>query len=205
MNLIPMVVEQSGRGERAYDIYSRLLKERAIFISGEIDDDVSNSVIAQLLWLEAQDTRKEISLYINSPGGWVTSGLAIYDTIQFIKPAVSTTCVGVAASMAAILLAGGTKGRRFALPNARIMIHQPSGGMWGQASDIVIEAGEIVKLRTRLNEILSFHTGKTVDDIARDTDRNNYMNAEEARTYGILDKVLTKRVSSSTLSSKNDD
>lgn len=193
MNLIPMVVEQSGRGERAYDIYSRLLKERAIFLSGPIDDDVSNSVIAQLLWLEAQDPKKPITLYINSPGGWITAGLAIYDTMQFIKSDVHTTCVGLAASMAAVLLAGGKKGKRFSLPNTRILIHQPSGGAWGQSTDIQIQAKELEYSRRRLNEILAFHTGKTVEEINRDTERDNYMSSTEAITYGLIDKVLDHR------------
>ncbi|HHV93675.1 MAG TPA: ATP-dependent Clp endopeptidase proteolytic subunit ClpP [Firmicutes bacterium] len=188
--LIPMVVEQTNRGERAYDIYSRLLKDRIIFIGGPIDDHVANLVIAQLLFLESEDPEKDISLYINSPGGIVYSGLAIYDTIQYIKPDVSTICIGMAASMAALLLAAGTRGKRYALPYSRIMIHQPWGGTRGQATDIEIEAREILRLKRIGNEILSKHTGQPIDRIERDTDRNYYMSAQEALEYGLIDGVL---------------
>ena len=193
LNLVPIVVEQTARGERAYDIYSRLLKERVIFIVGPIDDFVANVVVAQLLFLESENPDKDVHLYINSPGGLVTAGLAIYDTMQFIKPAVSTICVGQAASMGAFLLAGGTKGKRHSLPNSRIMIHQPLGGFQGQATDIEIHAREILFLRSRLNEILGKHTGQTVETIAKDTDRDNFLSSEDAVKYGIVDKVLTKR------------
>ena len=191
--LVPIVVEQTGRGERAYDIYSRLLKERIVFIGTPINDDVSNLIIAQMLFLQGEDSEKDINLYVNSPGGSVTSGLAIYDTMQFLKCDVVTYCVGQAASMAAVLLAAGAKGKRNALPNARIMIHQPWGGAQGQASDISIQAREILRLRDRLNEILAKHTGKALDDIGRDTDRDNFMSAEEARVYGLVDDVLPAR------------
>jgi len=191
--LVPMVVEQSGRGERAYDIYSRLLKERIIFIGTGIDDDVSNLVIAQLLFLQSEDPEKDIGIYINSPGGSVTAGLAIYDTMQFIKCDVATYCVGQAASMGAVLVAAGTHGKRFALPNARIMIHQPWGGAQGPASDISIQAREILRLRDRLNGILATHTGKPVENIERDTDRDNFMSASEACDYGLVDSVLTSQ------------
>jgi ATP-dependent Clp protease protease subunit len=191
--LVPMVVEQTGRGERAYDIYSRLLKERIIFIGTGIDDDVSNLVIAQLLFLQSEDPEKDVGIYINSPGGSVTAGLAIYDTIRFIKCDVATYCVGQAASMGAVLVAAGTRGKRFALPNARIMIHQPWGGVQGVAADISIQAREILRLRDRLNGILSFHTGKPVDSIERDTDRDNFMSASEACEYGLVDTVLTSQ------------
>jgi ATP-dependent Clp protease protease subunit len=191
--LVPMVVEQSGRGERAYDIYSRLLKERIIFIGTGIDDDVSNLVIAQLLFLQSEDPEKDIGIYINSPGGSVTAGLAIYDTMQFIKCDVATYCVGQAASMGAVLVAAGTHGKRFALPNARIMIHQPWGGAQGPASDISIQAREILRLRDRLNGILATHTGKTIENIERDTDRDNFMSASEACDYGLVDSVLTSQ------------
>jgi len=191
--LVPMVVEQSGRGERAYDIYSRLLKERIIFIGTGIDDDVSNLVIAQLLFLQSEDPEKDIGIYINSPGGSVTAGLAIYDTMQFIKCDVATYCVGQAASMGAVLVAAGTHGKRFALPNARIMIHQPWGGAQGPASDISIQAREILRLRDRLNGILATHTGKPVENIERDTDRDNFMSAAEACDYGLVDSVLTSQ------------
>jgi ATP-dependent Clp protease, protease subunit len=191
--LIPMVVEQTGRGERAYDIYSRLLKDRIIFIGTGIGDEVSNLVIAQMLFLQSEDAEKDINLYINSPGGSVTAGLAIYDTIQFLKCPVTTYCVGQAASMAAVLLCAGTKGKRFALPNARIMIHQPWGGVQGQASDISIQAREILRLRDRINEILAMHTGKTLEAISKDTDRDFFMSPEEAKQYGLVDEVVMSR------------
>jgi ATP-dependent Clp protease protease subunit len=191
--LIPMVVEQTGRGERAYDIYSRLLKERIIFIGTPIDDNVANLIIAQMLFLQSEDPAKDVNLYINSPGGSVTAGLAIYDTMQFLKCDVTTYCVGQAASMGAVLMAAGTKGKRYALPNARIMIHQPWGGVQGQASDISIQAKEILRLRDRLNEILSLHTGKSLDVIARDTDRDFFMSAAESRDYGLVDEVVKSR------------
>jgi len=191
--LIPMVVEQTGRGERAYDIYSRLLKDRIIFIGSGIDDDISNLIIAQMLFLQSEDAEKDISLYINSPGGSVTSGMAIYDTIQFLKCDVATYCVGQAASMGAVLLTAGAKGKRFALPNARIMIHQPWGGAQGQATDISIQAREILRLRDRLNGILAFHTGKSLETITRDTDRDFFMSADEASAYGLVDSVLASR------------
>jgi ATP-dependent Clp protease protease subunit len=192
-NLIPMVVEQSARGERAYDIYSRLLKDRIIFIGSPIDDDFANIIIAQLLFLESESTEKEISLYVNSPGGLVTAGLAIYDTMQFIKSKVSTICIGQAASMGAIILAAGEKGKRFALPNSRIMIHQPLGGVQGQATDIGIQATEILRVKKRLNEILAQHTGLGLDKIEKDTDRDFFMTADESKKYGIIDEVITKR------------
>ncbi len=188
--LIPMVVEQTGRGERAYDIYSRLLKDRIIFIGTGISDEVSNLLIAQMLFLQSEDAEKDINLYINSPGGSVTAGLAIYDTMQFLKCPVTTYCVGQAASMAAVLLAAGNKGKRYALPNARIMIHQPWGGVQGQASDISIQAKEILRLRDRINEILSSHTGKSLDAISKDTDRDFFMSPQEAKEYGIVDEVI---------------
>ena len=191
--LIPMVVEQTGRGERAYDIYSRLLKDRIIFIGNGIDDDIANLIIAQMLFLQSEDAEKDISLYINSPGGSVTAGMAIYDTIQFLKCDVATYCVGQAASMGAILLTAGTKGKRFALPNARIMIHQPWGGAQGAATDISIQAQEILRLRDRLNGILAFHTGKTLEAVAKDSDRDFFMSAEEACAYGLVDSVLASR------------
>lgn len=190
--LVPMVIEQTGRGERSYDIYSRLLKERIIFIGTAIDDDISNLIIAQLLFLQSEDSEKDISLYINSPGGSVTAGLAIYDTMQFVKCPVTTYCVGQAASMGAVLLTAGATGKRYALTNARIMIHQPWGGVQGQASDISIQAKEILRLKDRLNEILAHHSGKTVDDISNDTDRDNFMSASEAKDYGLIDSVLTR-------------
>lgn len=190
MGLIPMVVEQSGRGERAYDIYSRLLKDRIIFIGSPIDDDGANLVIAQLLFLAGEDPEKPISLYINSPGGVVTAGMAIYDTIQYVKPEVSTICVGQAASMAAVLLAAGSVGRRYALPNSRILIHQPLGGTQGQATDIDIQAKEILRVRDRLNGILAAHTGQKLEKIKKDTDRDYFMSADEAKDYGIIDEVL---------------
>jgi len=188
--LIPMVVEQTGRGERAYDIYSRLLKDRIIFIGTGISDEVSNLLIAQMLFLQSEDAEKDINLYINSPGGSVTAGLAIYDTMQFLKCPVTTYCVGQAASMAAVLLAAGSKGKRYALPNARIMIHQPWGGVQGQASDISIQAKEILRLRDRINEILSSHTGKSLEAISKDTDRDFFMSPQEAKEYGIVDEVI---------------
>jgi ATP-dependent Clp protease protease subunit len=191
--LVPMVVEQTGRGERAYDIYSRLLKDRIIFIGTPIDDTVANIIIAQLLFLQSEDPAKDINLYINSPGGSVTAGLAIYDTMQFVKCDVMTYCVGQAASMGAVLLAAGTKGKRLALPNARIMIHQPWGGVQGQASDISIQAKEILRMRDRLNEILALHTGKPVDILSKDTDRDYFMSAAEARDYGLVDDVVKSR------------
>ncbi|MDO5115401.1 MAG: ATP-dependent Clp endopeptidase proteolytic subunit ClpP [Synergistaceae bacterium] len=190
---VPIVVEQSGRGERSYDIYSRLLKDRIIFLGTAIDDTVANLVVAQLLFLESEDPDKDISIYINSPGGSVTSGLAIYDTMQYIKPDVSTICLGMAASMGAVLLTAGAEGKRLALPNSRIMIHQPMGGMQGQASDIEIHAKEILKTRARLNGILAEHTHQPLDRIEADTDRDYYMSAEEALKYGIVDKIIEKR------------
>ncbi|MDP5127139.1 MAG: ATP-dependent Clp endopeptidase proteolytic subunit ClpP [Burkholderiaceae bacterium] len=193
LGLVPMVVEQSGRGERAYDIYSRLLKERVVFLVGPVNDGSANLIVAQLLFLESENPDKDISLYINSPGGSVSAGLAIFDTMQFVKPAVSTLCIGMAASMGAFLLAAGEKGKRFALPNSRVMIHQPLGGVQGQASDIEIHAREILKLRDTLNSILSERTGQPLDTIARDTDRDNFMSSEDALKYGIVDRVLSSR------------
>jgi ATP-dependent Clp protease protease subunit len=191
--LIPMVVEQTGRGERGYDIYSRLLKDRIVFIGTPIDDNVANLIIAQMLYLQSEDPSKDINLYINSPGGSVTSGMAIYDTMQFVKCDVTTYCVGQAASMGAVLLAAGTKSKRFALPNARIMIHQPWGGVQGAAADISVQAKEILRMRDRLNEILALHTGKAIDVIAKDSDRDFFMSASEARDYGLLDDVVKSR------------
>ena len=196
--LVPMVVEQTGRGERANDIYSRLLKDRIIFIGSGIDDDSASLIIAQMLFLQSEDAEKDISLYINSPGGSVTAGMAIYDTMQFLKCDIATYCMGQAASMGAILLTAGAKGKRFALPNARIMIHQPWGGAQGQATDISIQAKEILRLRDRLNDILAFHTGKPLDVIVKDSDRDFFMSAEEASAYGLVDSVLVKNVKSST-------
>ena len=193
MSVIPMVVDQTSRGERAYDIYSRLLKDRVIFLSGEVEDNMANLIVAQLLFLESEDPDKDINLYINSPGGSVTAGMAIYDTMQFIKPDVRTLCVGQACSMGAFLLAGGAPGKRGALPHARVMIHQPLGGFRGQASDIQIHAQEILKIKGTLNERLAFHTGQPIETIEKDTDRDNFMSAEEAKNYGLIDKVLTKR------------
>jgi len=193
LGLIPMVVEQSGRGERSYDIYSRLLKERVIFLVGPVNDMTANLIVAQLLFLEAENPDKDISLYINSPGGSVTAGMSIYDTIQFIKPDVSTLCIGQAASMGAFLLASGAKGKRFCLPNSRVMIHQPSGGFQGQSSDIEIHAKEIMYLRGRLNDILAHHTGKSAEEIDRDTERDNFMSAEQSVAYGMIDKVIANR------------
>jgi ATP-dependent Clp protease protease subunit len=193
MNLVPIVVEQTSRGERSYDIYSRLLKDRIVFIGNQIEDDIANLVIAQLLFLEAEDPDKDVNLYINSPGGLVTAGMAIYDTMQFIKPKVATVCIGQAASMAAVLLAGGAAGKRTALPNARILIHQPMGGTRGQATDIKIQAEEILRMREELNKILARHTGQSLERIAADTERDYFMSAEQARTYGIIDQVVDKR------------
>jgi ATP-dependent Clp protease protease subunit len=193
LGLIPMVIEQSGRGERAYDIYSRLLKERVVFLVGPVNDATANLVVAQMLFLESENPDKDIHFYINSPGGSIAAGLAIYDTMQFIKPDVSTLCVGMAASMGAFLLAAGAKGKRFALPNSTVMIHQPLGGFQGQASDIQIHAKYILSLRDRLNQLLAMHTGKPVDQIALDTDRDNFLTAEESVAYGLVDKVLQKR------------
>ncbi|MBL8267404.1 ATP-dependent Clp endopeptidase proteolytic subunit ClpP [Steroidobacter sp.] len=193
MNLVPMVVEQTARGERAYDIYSRLLKERVIFIVGPIEDHMANLVVAQLLFLESENPDKDISLYINSPGGSVSAGLSIYDTMQFIKADVSTMCVGQAASMGAVLLAGGTKGKRYSLPHSRVMIHQPLAGFQGQASDIDIHAREVLETRERLNRILSKHTGQTVERISKDTDRDNFMGGEAAVSYGLIDRVMERR------------
>lgn len=192
MNYVPMVVEQSGRGERAYDIYSRLLKDRIIFLGGPIDDNVANVVIAQLLFLESEDPDKDIHLYINSPGGVVTAGLAIYDTMQYIKPDVSTICIGQAASMGSVLLAAGAKGKRYALPYSRIMIHQPLGGAQGQSTDIQIQAREILRIRETLNEILSRHTGQSVKKLTEDTERDNIMSALEAKKYGLIDEVIIR-------------
>ena len=191
--LVPMVVEQTPRGERAFDIYSRLLKERIIFLTGPIDDYISNLVIAQLLFLESENPEKDISIYINSPGGIISSGLAIYDTMQFVNPEVATLCVGQAASMGSLLLAGGAAGKRFALPNSRVMIHQPLGGFQGQASDIEIHAKEILVMKQKVNEILAKHTGKTLKKIEQDTDRDNFLNADEAKSYGIIDDILNSR------------
>ena len=193
MSVIPMVVEQTSRGERSYDIYSRLLKERVIFLSGEVEDRMANLIVAQLLFLESEDPKKDINIYINSPGGSVTAGMAIYDTMQFIKPDVRTLCIGQACSMGSFLLAGGAAGKRAALPNARVMIHQPLGGFRGQASDIQIHAQEILKIKQTLNERLAFHTGQSIERIEKDTDRDNFMSAEEAKAYGLVDDVLMKR------------
>ena len=193
MNLVPMVVEQSARGERAYDIYSRLLKERVIFVVGPIEDHMANLIVAQILFLESENPDKDISIYINSPGGSVTAGMAIYDTMQFTKPDISTLCIGQAASMGAVLLAGGTDGKRYALPHSRVMIHQPLGGFQGQASDFDIHAKEILKIREQLNKVLAKHTGQSIDTIGKDTERDNFMDSEEAREYGLIDKVLTTR------------
>jgi ATP-dependent Clp protease protease subunit len=197
--LVPMVVEQTARGERSYDIYSRLLKDRVIFMTGQVEDHMANLVVAQMLFLESENPDKDIHLYINSPGGSVTAGLSIYDTMQFIKPDVSTMCIGQAASMGAMLLAGGAKGKRLALPHSRMMIHQPSGGAQGQASDIEIQANEIIKLRLNLNVLLAEHTGKSVEAIAKDTERDNFMSADEAQEYGLVDKVIQRRVDSKSI------
>ncbi len=194
MGLVPIVVEQTARGERSYDIYSRLLKERVIFVVGEVEDHMANLVVAQLLFLESDNPDKDVALYINSPGGSVSAGLAIYDTMQFIKPDVSTMCVGLAASMGAVLLAGGAAGKRLSLPNSKIMIHQPSGGFRGQASDIDIQAREVMDTKERLNRILAKHTGQTIERIKADSDRDNFMNAEAAVAYGMIDRVLEKRL-----------
>ena len=193
LGLVPMVIEQSGRGERAYDIYSRLLRERVVFLVGPVNDATANLVVAQLLFLEAENPDKDIYFYINSPGGSVTAGLSVYDTMQFIKPDVSTLCIGQAASMGAFLLTAGAKGKRFALPNSRIMIHQPLGGFQGQASDIAIHAKEILSLRAKLNELMALHTGQEIERIERDTDRDNFLSAQEAAEYGLIDKVLANR------------
>jgi ATP-dependent Clp protease, protease subunit len=201
LNLVPMVVEQTARGERAYDIYSRLLKERVIFVVGPIEDHMANLVVAQLLYLESENPDKDIHLYINSPGGVVTAGMSIYDTMQFVKPDVSTICVGQAASMGAILLAGGAKGKRFCLPHSRIMIHQPLGGFQGQASDIDIHAREVLKIRDRLNEILSAHTGQPKEKVAQDTDRDFFMGGDESVAYGLVDRMLSRRGEALPLSS----
>ena len=198
LNLVPIVVEQTSRGERAYDIYSRLLKERVVFIVGVIEDYMANLVVAQLLFLEAENPDKDIHIYINSPGGGVTAGMAIYDTMQFIKPDVSTMCIGQAASMGALLLAGGTQGKRFALPHSRMMIHQPLGGFQGQATDIDIHAREILRLRERLNELLAKHTGQTLEKIAQDTDRDRFLGGAEAVEYGLIDAVLSHREASAS-------
>ena len=193
MPLIPMVIEQSSRGERAYDIYSRLLKDRIIFLGSAMNDEVANLLIAQLLFLESEDPDKDINFYINSPGGLVTAGLAVYDTMQYIKPDIATVCIGQAASMGALLLTAGTRGKRYSLPNARILIHQPMGGFQGQASDIEIQAKEILRMKEALNQILVLHTGKTMDSIQRDTDRDYFMSAAEAQNYGIIDHVIANR------------
>ena len=192
--LVPMVVEQTAKGERSYGIYARLLKERVIFLVGQVEEHMANLIVAQLLFLESESPDKDIYLYINSPGGSVTAGMAIYDTMQFIKPQISTVCMGMAASMGAFLLAGGAKGKRYCLPNAKVMIHQPLGGYQGQASDIEIHANEIIKTKRRMNELLAEHTGQSFDTIARDTDRDNYMTAEQAKEYGIVDDIFARRV-----------
>ena len=196
LNLIPMVVEQTSRGERSYDIYSRLLKERVIFIVGPIEDHMANLIVAQLLFLESENPDKDINIYINSPGGVVTAGMSIYDTMQFIKPEVSTLCIGQAASMGSVLLAGGQKGKRFILPHSRVMIHQPLGGFQGQASDIAIHAKEIMKIKDELNKVLALHSGQTLEQIEKDTDRDNFMDSKMAKEYGLVDKVLDTRTSS---------
>jgi ATP-dependent Clp protease protease subunit len=198
MNLVPMVVEQSARGERAYDIYSRLLKERVIFIVGPVEDHMANLIVAQILFLESENPDKDISIYINSPGGSVTAGMAIYDTMQFAKPDISTLCVGQAASMGAVLLAGGAEGKRYALPHSRMMIHQPLGGFQGQASDFDIHAREILNIREKLNRVLSHHTGQSMETIGKDTERDNFMDSKEAQAYGLIDKVLTSRDAENT-------
>lgn len=202
MSYVPMVVEQSGQGERAYDIYSRLLKDRIIFLSGEVEDNMANTIVAQMLFLEAEDPDKDIYLYINSPGGVVTAGMAIYDTMQYIKPDVSTICIGQAASMGSLLLTAGAKGKRFALPNARIMIHQPLGGARGQSTDVQIQAKELLRIRQMLNEILSQRTGKSMEQIEADTERDNFMSAAEAVEYGLVDKVIVREADSQADDSK---
>lgn len=202
MSYVPMVVEQSGQGERAYDIYSRLLKDRIIFLSGELEDNMANTIVAQMLFLEAEDPDKDIYLYINSPGGVVTAGMAIYDTMQYIKPDVSTICIGQAASMGSLLLTAGAKGKRFALPNARIMIHQPLGGARGQSTDVQIQAKELLRIRQMLNEILSQRTGKSMEQIEADTERDNFMSAAEAVEYGLVDKVIVREADSQEDDSK---
>lgn len=202
MGYVPMVVEQSGQGERAYDIYSRLLKDRIIFLSGEVEDNMANTIVAQMLFLEAEDPDKDIYLYINSPGGVVTAGMAIYDTMQYIKPDVSTICIGQAASMGSLLLTAGAKGKRFALPNARIMIHQPLGGARGQSTDVQIQAKELLRIRQMLNEILSQRTGKSMEQIEADTERDNFMSAAEAVEYGLVDKVIVREADSQEDDSK---
>lgn len=202
MSYVPMVVEQSGQGERAYDIYSRLLKDRIIFLSGEVEDNMANTIVAQMLFLEAEDPDKDIYLYINSPGGVVTAGMAIYDTMQYIKPDVSTICIGQAASMGSMLLTAGAKGKRFALPNARIMIHQPLGGARGQSTDVQIQAKELLRIRQMLNEILSQRTGKSMEQIEADTERDNFMSAAEAVEYGLVDKVIVREADSQEDDSK---
>ena len=202
MSYVPMVVEQSGQGERAYDIYSRLLKDRIIFLSGEVEDNMANTIVAQMLFLEAEDPDKDIYLYINSPGGVVTAGMAIYDTMQYIKPDVSTICIGQAASMGSLLLTAGAKGKRFALPNARIMIHQPLGGARGQSTDVKIQAKELLRIRQMLNEILSQRTGKSMEQIEADTERDNFMSAAEAVEYGLVDKVIVREADSQEDDSK---
>ena len=196
MSYIPYVIEKTGRGERSYDIYSRLLKDRIIMLSGEVNDQVSSSIVAQMLFLEAEDPQKDIYFYINSPGGVITSGIAIYDTMNYIRPDICTICIGQAASMGAFLLSSGTKGKRYALPHARIMIHQPLGGAQGQATDIEIQAKEIIYLRRRLNEMMAKHTGQSIEVIEKDTDRDNFMSADEARQYGIIDRVISNRAES---------
>jgi ATP-dependent Clp protease, protease subunit len=198
LGLVPMVIEQTARGERSFDIYSRLLKERVIFLVGPVEDYMANLVVAQLLFLEAENPDKDIHLYINSPGGSVTAGMSIYDTMQFIKPDVSTMCIGQACSMGAFLLAGGAKGKRYCLPNARTMIHQPSGGAQGQATDILIHAEEIIKIRHRLNELMAFHTGQSVETIAKETERDNFMSAQQSVAFGLVDEVLERRIGADT-------
>ncbi|GJM07044.1 MAG: ATP-dependent Clp protease proteolytic subunit [marine bacterium B5-7] len=202
-NLVPMVVEQTSRGERSYDIFSRLLKERIIFLVGQFEDHMANLIVAQLLFLESENPEKDISIYVNSPGGVVTSGLAIYDTMQFIKPDVSTLCIGQAASMGAVILAAGAEGKRFCLPNSRVMIHQPLGGYQGQASDIEIHAKETMLVKSRLNQILADHSGKSVEEVTKDTDRDNFLSADEAQAYGLVDKVLSERPAIATKKDKS--
>jgi ATP-dependent Clp protease, protease subunit len=203
LNLVPMVVEQTPRGERAFDIYSRLLKERVVFCVGQVEDYMANLIVAQLLFLESENPEQEISLYINSPGGSVTAGMAIYDTMQFLKCPVSTICVGQAASMGAVLLASGAAGKRYCLPNSRVMIHQPSGGFYGQASDIELHAREILKIRERLNEVMARHTGQPIEKVSRDMDRDNFMSADESKAYGIIDQVISRRPESAKATDGN--